>query len=181
MGVNPLWSTLAVALLIACAPSPPTPSKPLLAPATAPTAAASVAAPTTAPTKPAPIAATKPPAPLPTPPPAAPPAAKPTTAPPPQVAAPTPVPPAKPTTAPAKVPTGPPAPSVAPKAGGPVKPVSKDDCPPSHPIKGNQGSREQKDWIYHTRASRAYAATDPEECFATEADAQAAGYRPPQN
>jgi hypothetical protein len=54
-----------------------------------------------------------------------------------------------------------------------VPPISKDDCPPSHPIKGNQGSRSTTDWIYHPPGSRSYAATDPEECFATAADAEA--------
>lgn len=62
-----------------------------------------------------------------------------------------------------------------------VPPISKDDCPASHPIKGNQGSRSTTDWIYHAPGSRSYNATDPEECFVTEADAKSAGYRAPQN
>src|SRR5439155_930311 len=61
-----------------------------------------------------------------------------------------------------------PKPTAAPSSPGRgVPPISKDDCPPSHPIKGNQGSRSTTDWIYHPPGSRSYAATDPEECFAT--------------
>lgn len=48
------------------------------------------------------------------------------------------------------------------------------DCPAGAPIKGNQGEDE---WIYHLPTQRYYAVTDPEECFASEAGAQAAGYR----
>ena len=60
---------------------------------------------------------------------------------------------------------------------GKALPISKDDCPASHPIKGNQGSRSTDTWIYHMPGGSSYAATDPEECFSTEAAAQAAGYR----
>jgi hypothetical protein len=49
------------------------------------------------------------------------------------------------------------------------------DCPSYAPIKGNQGSPE---WIYHLPSNAYYDATNPEECFATEAAAVAAGYRP---
>lgn len=48
------------------------------------------------------------------------------------------------------------------------------DCPAEAPIKGNQGSSE---WIYHLPEDAYYEATNPEECFATEAAARAAGYR----
>jgi endonuclease YncB( thermonuclease family) len=48
------------------------------------------------------------------------------------------------------------------------------DCPAKAPIKGNQGSPE---WIYHLPRNAYYDATNPEECFATEAGAQAHGYR----
>lgn len=58
--------------------------------------------------------------------------------------------------------------------GGPVPPVSKHNCPADHPVKGNQSG------IYHTPDSRSYKQTDPEECFATAADALAAGYRAPK-
>lgn len=54
-----------------------------------------------------------------------------------------------------------------------VAPSSKSACPTAYPIKGNKGS----ELIYHTPKSRSYDRTDPEECFATEADATAAGYR----
>jgi hypothetical protein len=50
-------------------------------------------------------------------------------------------------------------------------PISEDDCPDFAPIKGNQSG------IYHVPGGAYYDVTDPEECFATEADAQAAGYR----
>ena len=48
------------------------------------------------------------------------------------------------------------------------------DCPSHAPIKGNQGEDE---WIYHLPQNRYYAATNPEECFASEVGAQRAGYR----
>jgi hypothetical protein len=54
-------------------------------------------------------------------------------------------------------------------------------CPPSHPIKGNQGSRSTTEWIYHVPGGGSYKMTDPEECFASEADAQVAGYRRARN
>lgn len=52
-------------------------------------------------------------------------------------------------------------------------------CPDSHPIKGNINEREDTR-IYHMPGSQSYRQTKPEECFATEADAQAAGYKPRQ-
>jgi hypothetical protein len=51
-------------------------------------------------------------------------------------------------------------------------PASEDDCPDYAPIKGNQQSG-----IYHEPDGAYYDETDPEECFATAADAEAAGYR----
>ena len=63
-----------------------------------------------------------------------------------------------------------------------VPPVTIDDCPASHPIKGNRAGRQANrpaDPIYHLPESRWYDATDPEECFATAGDAEAAGYRAP--
>jgi micrococcal nuclease len=63
--------------------------------------------------------------------------------------------------------------SASPSAGGgAVPPISEDDCPQSAPIKGNQSSG-----IYHMPGDAYYDVTDPEECFASEAAAQAAGYR----
>jgi hypothetical protein len=59
-----------------------------------------------------------------------------------------------------------------PSAGGAVPTISEDDCPPSAPIKGNQSSG-----IYHVPSGNYYDVTDPEECFATPQDAEAAGCR----
>ena len=53
-----------------------------------------------------------------------------------------------------------------------MPPISEDNCPQSAPIKGNQSSG-----IYHMPGDAYYDVTDPEECFASEAAAQAAGYR----
>jgi hypothetical protein len=66
----------------------------------------------------------------------------------------------------------------APKAttSGGARPVGTS-CPPGFLIKGNQGSRSTTEWIYHLPGGASYAVTAPEECFATEAAAQAAGYR----
>ncbi len=55
-------------------------------------------------------------------------------------------------------------------AGGAVAPISEDDCPPNAPIKGNQSG------LYHVPDGAYYDVTNPEECFATAADAEAAGY-----
>lgn len=88
----------------------------------------------------------------------------------PPTAVPLPTTPPEPTAPP--VPTAPPAP--ARNRGAP----QGSDCPPDLPVKGNQGST---DWIYHTPQSRSYSQTQPEECFATPADAEAAGYRAPRN
>jgi micrococcal nuclease len=63
--------------------------------------------------------------------------------------------------------------SASPSAGGDgvVSPVG-GECPASAPIKGNESSG-----IYHMPDGSYYDATEAEECFATEAAAQAAGYR----
>jgi hypothetical protein len=55
--------------------------------------------------------------------------------------------------------------------GGAVSPVG-GECPASAPIKGNESSG-----IYHMPDGSYYDATEAEESFATEAAAQAAGYR----
>jgi hypothetical protein len=47
------------------------------------------------------------------------------------------------------------------------------DCPPAYPIKGNSKSH-----IYHLPGGASYSATMPNICFADEAAAEAAGYRP---
>ena len=58
----------------------------------------------------------------------------------------------------------------APSGGGAVPPISEDDCPRSAPIKGNQSG------LYHVPGGAYYEVTNPEECFATPAAAEAAGY-----
>ena len=62
-----------------------------------------------------------------------------------------------------------------------VEPLNLTTCPDSHPIKGSQESPDDEDWIYHTPQGRSYAVTLPDRCFATEADARAAGYRASEN
>lgn len=73
--------------------------------------------------------------------------------------------------------TSAPAATPKPKPSGSAKPVSASSCPSSHPIKGNHGA---EDWIYHVPGSTYYSRTNPEECFATRADAERAGYRAPK-
>lgn len=59
--------------------------------------------------------------------------------------------------------------------GGSAAPAGNGrDCPASAPIKGNRGSNG---WIYHQPWNQYYSVTVPEECFATAAAAEAAGYR----
>jgi micrococcal nuclease len=70
-------------------------------------------------------------------------------------------------------PASPPAPPAT--GSGRTAPISVSDCPASHPIKGNVSSSGEL--IYHVPGGQFYSRTNPEECFATEADAQAAGYR----
>lgn len=52
-------------------------------------------------------------------------------------------------------------------------PKGIDECPGQ--IKGNISAKGDK--IYHIPGSSAYNRTDPEKCFNTEAEAQAAGFR----
>ncbi|MFN8591717.1 MAG: hypothetical protein U0031_09690 [Thermomicrobiales bacterium] len=47
------------------------------------------------------------------------------------------------------------------------------NCPEAYPIKGNASSH-----IYHEPGQSSYAVTIPEFCFASAAEAEAAGYRP---
>ncbi|SFS07461.1 Putative cell wall binding repeat 2 [Microbacterium sp. cf046] len=54
-------------------------------------------------------------------------------------------------------------------------PIDSWTCPAWAPIKGNANSM-----IYHVPSGQYYAATNPEECFTTEAAAVAAGYRKSQ-
>lgn len=65
-----------------------------------------------------------------------------------------------------------PAPIVTVPAPGKSVPGIGWDCPSTHPIKGNAASM-----IYHLPRQRYYNNTKPEECFAKEAHAVAAGYR----
>lgn len=70
-----------------------------------------------------------------------------------------------------------PVPQAPPSSGGRAPPASKTACPAGHPIKGNRSSKEL---IYHVPGGRFYDRTGPEDCFATEDDARAAGYRKSQ-
>jgi len=56
-----------------------------------------------------------------------------------------------------------------------LAPAGPYTCPGSHPIKGNKSSSGER--IYHVPGGQSYDRTDPERCYATEADAQANGYR----
>jgi NAD(P) transhydrogenase subunit alpha len=55
---------------------------------------------------------------------------------------------------------------------GAVQGDGSSDCPEGYPIKGNASSR-----IYHEPRGASYGLTIPELCFASAADAEAAGYR----
>lgn len=86
------------------------------------------------------------------------------------------------------------APGATPKPQAPVQPAAKpapsakpsapraapqgSACPATHPIKGNKSSSGEM--IYHAPNGQFYSRTQPEACFATGADAQAAGYRASQ-
>ncbi len=65
-----------------------------------------------------------------------------------------------------------------PAASGSKAPSGKD-CPAAAPVKGNIPD-DGGDRIFHEPGSRSYAATIPEECFATAAAAEAAGFRAPR-
>ena len=64
----------------------------------------------------------------------------------------------------------PPSPPTATSGG--ASPLAGGDCPSEAPIKGNASSG-----IYHVPGGQFYDRTNAEECFATESDAQDAGYR----
>src|SRR5215204_6162374 len=57
-------------------------------------------------------------------------------------------------------------------SSGEAPPLAGGDCPSEAPIKGNASSG-----IYHVPGGQFYDTTNAEECFATESDAQDAGYR----
>ncbi len=87
---------------------------------------------------------------------------------------PAPAPTATPTPKPA-----PPTPTPTPIASNPVGGVPGPggySCQFGYPIKGNL-TTSSGDMIYHVPGGQYYDRTIAEECFATEADAQAAGYR----
>ena len=66
-----------------------------------------------------------------------------------------------------------PLPVASPGASGPGRAApSGMACPASHPLKGNRSSM-----IYHQPGAEFYDQTRPEDCFASPADAEAAGYR----
>lgn len=73
----------------------------------------------------------------------------------------------RPETTPTPIPAG--VPDAAP-------PMSAYDCPGSHPIKAGPTPREGE-LLYYLPRSASYDLARPAECFATEADARAAGYR----
>jgi len=81
----------------------------------------------------------------------------------------------------APAPANPVSPSISPSAPassrGGVAP-SGDTCPADHPVKGNIRSDGTR--IYHLPNDPSYARTRPEQCFASAADAAAAGFRPPR-
>jgi hypothetical protein len=62
-----------------------------------------------------------------------------------------------------------------PRLQGAVAGDGSHDCPDGFPIKGNASSM-----IYHRPGQSSYERTIPEFCFASAADAEAAGYRPPR-
>lgn len=63
-------------------------------------------------------------------------------------------------------------PPVRPRADWPL-PGDEHPCPQAEPIKGNESSM-----IAHSPGQQSYLVTNPEQCFATLADAVAAGFRP---
>lgn len=70
-----------------------------------------------------------------------------------------------------------PFPTAPPMAG--VAPISEQDCPADHLVKGNIVDRNPNkgDRIYHLIGSASYKATKPERCFVDAVEAEQAGYR----
>ena len=84
--------------------------------------------------------------------------------------------PAAPTAAPQPaVPTAAPTPEPAPRGAGEAAPQGAD-CPAAYPVKGDISSATG-DRIYHVPGGQFYAVTQPDACFATPTDAEAAGFR----
>ncbi len=144
------------------------------APAAAPTSAAAIVAPTARPTRVAAPQPTAAPEPTDVPTATPQPTEQPTEAP-----APTEAP--QPAVAPAQPqPTEAPAAQPNPASTGGVAPIDVQRCPDDAPIKGNIRDRnpDKGAKIYHLPGDNGYAQTKPERCFATAADAEAAGFRP---
>jgi hypothetical protein len=59
------------------------------------------------------------------------------------------------------------------RSASPVPGTPPRACPSDYPIKGNLSGTSR---IYHVMGGNFYAATNPESCFATERDAQAAAF-----
>ncbi|HEU4793087.1 MAG TPA: hypothetical protein VFS96_05470 [Nitrolancea sp.] len=59
---------------------------------------------------------------------------------------------------------------------GSAEPESETTCPSGYPVKGNVRTNGER--LYHVPGQSSYGRTHPECCFATEADARSAGYRP---
>jgi hypothetical protein len=57
-----------------------------------------------------------------------------------------------------------------------IPPLDEWTCPKSHPIKGNINTRKET-MIYHAPGGAYYNKTKPEQCFVSEKDAKAAGFR----
>ncbi len=53
-----------------------------------------------------------------------------------------------------------------------MTPLDDGSCPPDHTVKAKESSG-----IYHVPGGRFYERTNPDRCYATEADAEADGYR----
>lgn len=66
-------------------------------------------------------------------------------------------------------------PSTPTATSGSVPPLPGGSCPSDAPIKGNLSSSGEL--IYHVRGGQFYNKTNAEQCFATESDAQDAGFR----
>ena len=84
------------------------------------------------------------------------------------------LPSAAPPTAPS-APTSAPTTAPAPRGVGEAAPQGAD-CPAAYPVKGDISSATG-DRIYHVPGGQFYAVTQPDACFATPTDAEAAGFR----
>jgi hypothetical protein len=73
------------------------------------------------------------------------------------------------------VPTAAPTAAPAPRGAGEAAPQGAE-CPAAYPVKGDISSATG-DRIYHVPGGQFYAVTQPDACFATPTDAEAAGFR----